>query len=291
MTDVFAFLVSGLAIGSVYGLVALGFVLVFKAAGAINFAHGEFLMVGGYLAYTLAVELGMSLVPAAIFVVLGVGLLGAAIYLLAARHLVGASAFTVILMTIGVAQVIHAVLLMVYGPLEKSGVRVFPEGGIDIFGARISWVDLITLAVAILFTGVFLVFFKRSSMGLKMRSVAESVEASLVVGLRPGRYFLAAWVIAGLAAGVGGFLYANSTPVVSLGLAAIGLRAFPAAMLGGISSVEGAVVGGLIIGVLEQMAAGFFGSEWRDVVAFGVMFLILLIRPAGIFGEPETVRV
>lgn len=291
MTDVFAFLVSGLAIGSVYGLVALGFVLVFKAAGAINFAHGEFLMVGGYLAFTVVVELGMSFLPAAISVVLGVGLLGAAIYLLAARHLVQASAFTVILMTIGVAQIIHAVLLMVYGPLEKSGVRVFPEGGIDIFGARISWVDVITLAVAILFTAVFLVFFKRTSMGLKMRSVAESLEASLVVGLRPGTYFLAAWVIAGLAAGVAGFLYANRTPVVSLGLAAIGLRAFPAAMLGGISSVEGAVVGGLIIGVLEQMAAGFFGSEWRDVVAFGVMFLILLIRPAGLFGEPETIRV
>lgn len=291
MTDVFAFLVSGLAIGSVYGLVALGFVLVFKAAGAINFAHGEFLMVAGYLAFTVVVELGMSLLPAAISVVLGVGLLGAAIYLLAARHLVEASAFTVILMTIGVAQIIHAVLLMVYGPLEKSGVRVFPEGGIDIFGARISWVDVITLAVAILFTAVFLVFFKRTSMGLKMRSVAESLEASLVVGLRPGTYFLAAWVIAGLAAGVAGFLYANRTPVVSLGLAAIGLRAFPAAMLGGISSIEGAVVGGLIIGVLEQMAAGFFGSEWRDVVAFGVMFLILLIRPAGLFGEPETIRV
>lgn len=291
MTDVFALLVSGLAIGSVYGLVALGFVLVFKAAGAINFAHGEFLMVGGYLAFTLVVELGMSFLPAAISVVLGVGLLGAAIYLLAARHLVGASAFTVILMTIGLAQIIHAVLLMVYGPLEKSGVRVFPEGGLDIFGARISWVDVITLAVAILFTAVFLAFFKRSSIGLRMRSVAESLEASLVVGLRPGTYFLAAWVIAGLAAGVAGFLYANRTPVVSLGLAAIGLRAFPAAMLGGISSVEGAVVGGLIIGVLEQMAAGFFGSEWRDVVAFGVMFLILLVRPAGLFGEPETVRV
>lgn len=291
MTELFSYLVSGLAVGSVYGLVALGFVLVFKAAGTINFAHGEFLMLAAYLTLSTAVSYAFPGLLSFLVVVVALGAVGVLVYYLVAKPLIGAPVFTVILVTIGLAQVIHSGLLIAYGPLERPSVTILPTGGFYVGEVRISWVDVISFTVGIAFTILFFAFFRRSTLGLQMRSVAENLEASLVVGLRPGRVFMLAWGIAGLAAGVAGFLYSNRTPVISLGLGAIGLRAFPAAMLGGIRSVEGAVLGGLIIGVLEQMAAGYLGPEWRDAAAFGVMFLVLLVRPAGLFGQPELVRV
>lgn len=291
MTELLSYIVSGLAVGSVYGLVALGFVLVFKAAGAINFAHGEFLMVAAYLTLTTAVTHNYPLMVSFVVVAAALGVIGALVYYLVGRPLVGAPVFTLILVTIGLAQVMRAALLIAYGPLERQSVAVLPSGGFYIGDVRVSWIDVISFGVGMTFTFLFFVFFRRTTLGLQMRSVAENLQASLVVGLRPGRMFMLAWVIAGLAAGVAGFLYSNRTPVISLGLSSIGLRAFPAAMLGGIRSVEGAVLGGLIVGVLEQMAAGYLGSEWRDAAAFSVMFAVLLVRPTGLFGHPETIRV
>lgn len=291
MTELFSLIVAGMAVGTVYGLVALGFVLVYKAAGAINFAHGDFLMVAAYLAFTVAVTYEHALFTTMLASVVGAGVLGALVYLLGAKKLIGAPPFTVILMTIGVAQVIHSILLIAYGPLEKPSLKLLPSGGIEIWGAGVAWTDIIILGVGVVFTVTFFFFFNRTRLGLKMRSVAESVESSLVVGLRPERMFLIAWIIAGLAAGIAGFLYSNRTPVISLGLSAIGLRAFPAAMLGGIESIGGAVVAGMLIGIFEQIAAGYLGAEWRDMVAFSIMFLVLLTRPTGIFGRPEAIRV
>ena len=291
MSDLFRYIIAGTAVGSIYGLVALGFVLVFKASSALNFAHGEFLMLAAYLAMTTAVSHNLGLAVGLLVVSAALALVGVIMYYGVAKPLIGAPPFTLILVTIGVAIVIRGGLLIAYGPLEQPRVEVLPKGGFHLGDVPVTWVDLILMGVAIVCSLIFFAFFKWTKLGLQMRAVAENLEASMVVGIRPGHVFLAAWVIAALVAGVAGYFYSNRVAVVSLGLSGIGLRAFPAAMLGGIQSVEGAVAGGIIVGIVEQVGAGYLGGEWRDVFAFSIMFIVLLIRPSGLFGDPELVRV
>ncbi|MBV1892565.1 MAG: branched-chain amino acid ABC transporter permease [Ilumatobacteraceae bacterium] len=291
MSELFRYLIAGIAVGSIYGLVALGFVLVFKATSVLNFAQGEFLMLAAYLAVTAAVTNSFGLAVSLLFVVLALSIVGVVMHFGVTKKLIGEPPFTLILVTIGVAIVIRGGLLMFYGPLERSSVDLLPAGGFTIGDVPVTWIDVIMFTVAVVCSAAFFAFFRWTTMGLKMRATAENLEAAKVVGIRPGQVFLMAWVIAAFVAGIAGFFYANRVAVVSLSLSAIGLRAFPAAMLGGITSVEGALIGGIIVGVVEQVGAGYLGGEWRDVFAFSIMLLVLLIRPSGLFGDKELVRV
>ncbi len=282
---------SGIALGSVYAMVALGFVLVFKSTDVLNFAHGEFLMLGSFLELTFLVEWNLNIVFAIVAIAFIVAALGVALPYGIMRPLVGQPLFSVVLVTIGIAIVIRAFLLMTYGPLERGRILALPQGQLDLGNVVIPYVDIILFLVSSAAVVIFYIFFKSTTIGLQMRAVAENLEAAAAMGVSPNKVFAVSWGIGALMAGVAGVMYGNFTAVIDLNLAAIGLRAFPAAMIGGLDSVEGAILGGLIVGVSEQLAAGYFGGDFRDVVAFGLMFVVLMVRPYGFFGTKDLIRV
>lgn len=284
-------LLNGVALGAIYAIVALGFVLVIKATGVLNFAHGYFLMFGGYLAVTFLVRLDFGLVAGLLAISAIMALYGVGFHYGLMQWMIGKPFFSVVLVTVGMEILIRAGLLMYYGPVEFGRLNKMPSGGITVGETFVSNVNMIIVATAFVIVGGFFLFFRFSRLGLHMRAVADNLEASAAVGITPNRIYAAAWAIGLVLAGVGGVLYGHFHSSVDLGMAAVGLRAFPAAILGGIDSVQGAIIGGIIVGLVETLGAGYFGAQWRDVIAFGMMFLVLLWRPSGLFGSKEVVRV
>ena len=284
-------LLSGVALGAIYALVALGFVLVFKATSVLNFAHGSFLMLAAYLTTTLMVGGDMPFIVGLIIIAVALALLGIVLHYSVMRWMVGKAFFSIVLVTVGMEIMIRAVILIFWGPLERGQVRKLPQGTFEIGGAVVTYVNVIIVIAATLIVVAFLWFFQRSRLGLHMRAVAENLEAATAMGINRNVIYAGAWAIGLLLAGIGGVLYSHYSPSVNLGLAVVGLRAFPAAILGGLDSITGAIVGGMIVALVENIGAGYLGAQWRDVIAFGIMFLVLLWRPSGLFGTKELVRV
>lgn len=286
------FLLSGISVGAIYALIALGFVLVFKATGVLNFAHGSFLMLSAYLALTFLERMDLPFLAGLVLVAALMAVTGVALHYGVMRWMIGKAFFSVVLVTVGLEILIRAGLLIGYGPLEFGRLQKLPSGGMRFAGnAYLPWVDVIIMLTAIVVVTGFFLFFRHSRMGLHMRAVAENLEAAAAMGITPNRIYATAWAIGLMLAGIGGVLYSHKTASIDLGIAAIGLRAFPAAILGGIDSVQGAILGGLIVGIVETLGSGYLGAQYRDVIAFGIMFAVLLWRPSGLFGTKDLVRV
>lgn len=285
------YLLTGIAVGAIYALVALGFVLVFKATSVLNFAHGSFLMIAAYLAVTLLVTLELPFWAGLLITAGTLGVVGVVLHYTIMRRMVGKAFFSVVLVTVGLEIIIRAGLLIAYGPQPRGRVAALPQGTFALGVAQVPYINVIIVVATALIVAAFLVFFRSSRLGLHMRAVAENLEAAAAMGIDPNRVYAWAWGIGLSLAGVGGVLYAHYTPSIDLELSVIGLRAFPAAILGGIDSVGGAILGGLIVGLVETVGAGYLGAEWRDPIAFGIMFAVLLWRPSGLFGTRELIRV
>ncbi|MGI9624992.1 MAG: branched-chain amino acid ABC transporter permease [Acidimicrobiales bacterium] len=284
-------LVGGLALGAIYALVALGFVLVYKSTDVLNLAHGEFVMLGAYFSVTVFVTQGLNFFLGLIIVMAVMALFGLAVHYGIMRRMVGQAFFAIVLATIGIATIIRALLLIFYGPEERGRLTVLPQGSFEVGGATIRWVEVIIMVTVAVCVGIFFAFFKLTRLGLHMRAVADDLEAAAAMGIDPDRVYAMTWAAAMAMAGLGGLLFAHVTGAIDQNMAAIGLRAFPAAVIGGLSSLGGAIVGGLIVGVLEQLAGGHIGTKWREPVAFSVLFIVLLVRPYGIFGQKDLERV
>jgi branched-chain amino acid transport system permease protein len=290
MVEFFQFAISGLATGAVYGLVALGFVLIFKSTDVFNFAQGDLLMVGGYALFTSMTTFSLPLLPAIGVTLAFAAVLGVALQLVVFRPMVGQPLLTVVMVTIALALVIEAVVLIIYGPQEKTLPSMLPNESFEFLGVRISTLDLTVMGVAAACVVVFALFFQRSKIGLQMRATAENGEAAAMSGIDSNRVFMIAFAIGTVTAAIGGILMAN-LQVVSPQLTALGLLAFPAAVIGGLTSIPGAVVGGLCIGLIQQLATGYVNGSAANVFVYGVLLLVLLVRPYGLFGRPTVVRV
>jgi branched-chain amino acid transport system permease protein len=277
-------IVGGLALGSIYAIVALGFVLVYKSTDVLNLAHGEFLMLGAYFSVTILVTQQLNFFLGLVIVLAVMAAFGLFIHYGIMRRMVGQS-------FIGIATIIRAVLLILYGPAERGRMTVLPQGNFKLSGATIKYVDIIVFLVVSLCVLLFFMFFKFTRLGLHIRAVADDLEASAAMGIDPDRVYAMTWATALAMAGLGGLLFGHVTAAIDQNLAAIGLRAFPAAVIGGLSSLGGAIIGGLVVGVIEQLAGGHIGTKWREPVAFGVLFLVLLVRPTGIWGRKDLERV
>lgn len=290
MVEFFQLLVSGLAAGAVYGLVALGFVLIFKSTDVFNFAQGDLLMVGAYVLFTAVATVNLPLLPAILFTLVAAALLGAFIQLVVLRPLLGKPLLTVVMVTIALSMVLRSILLIAYGPGERTLPTTIPDRSLDVLGVRVSTLDLTVMGVALLCVLVFALFFRYSRLGLQMRATAEHPEAAALSGINGSRVFLIAFVIGTVTAAIGGVLMGN-LHVVNPQLHAIGLLAFPAIVIGGLTSIPGAVVGGLIIGVIQQLATGYVSGTAANVFVYGTLLAVLLLKPHGLFGRPDAVRV
>jgi branched-chain amino acid transport system permease protein len=290
VTEFLQLLISGLATGSVYGLVALGFVLVFKSTDVFNFAHGDLVMLGAYVSITALVTFNLPFGLAMLLVLLFAALFGLLIQLVVIRPMLGQPLLTVVMVTIALSLIIRALVVILYGPEERNFPSPFPTDVLNVGGVRVSALDLTIMGVSFACVALFGLFFRRSSIGLQMRATAENPEAAVASGIDANKIFAVAFAIAIALAAVGGVLLA-SRQLVTPTLGEIGLLAFPAAVIGGLTSIPGAVVGGLIIGVLEKMGTGYISGAANEVFVYGALLVVLLIRPYGLFGEREITRV
>lgn len=289
MTQFIQLTVYGLANGAILALAALGFVLIYKATSVINFAQGEFLLVGAYLFYTVYVLLGLPLVAAVIAGVVAAAALGVLIERLILRPLIGEDPIAVIMVTIGLAAILKAVVQMFFGTTPREMPGVLPATTAGILGATVPMDRLVAVAVAVVVFAAFAAFFRWSRHGIAMRAVADDQQAALLQGISVRRIFALAWALAAVSALIGGVLLAGISDV-SGNLAGFGLIVFPVVILGGLDSVPGTIVGGVVIGLISQYAEGVSAGA-SQVVPYVALVLILLLRPYGLFGQPRIERV
>ncbi len=289
-----ALVLNGASIGLMYSLIALGFVLVYKATDAINFAQGEFVMLAGLI---MAVVLGFEGAPliAAIVVVLAAMIgFGFGLERVVLRPLLGRPVVAVIMATIGLAAMIRGLGPVIFGNETRALPLPIGDEPVVIGPASLPPIQVLGAAVAIGFFLAFSWFFKKSRMGVAMRAVADNQQVAQAMGINVERYFALAWAMAGIVSALGGIVW-GSMLGVDVHLALVGLKVFPVVILGGLDSIGGALIGGLIIGVVESLAAGYLdpyvGGGTKDFAPYVLMILVLMVRPYGMFGRRQIERV
>ncbi|MDB5619775.1 branched-chain amino acid ABC transporter permease [Tardiphaga sp.] len=288
-------LVNGLVVGTLYGVVAMSFVLIYKATQVVNFAQGELLLIGAWVCWTLLTKyqvpfwLGMPMTLIFMFA------FGIAIQIVILRPMIGEPIISVIMVTIALSTVFQASLKWIYGVSPQPFPRVFTSQSVQFAGLQIQTVYVMSLVVSVLMMIGMAWFFRVSKYGLAMRATAFNQQVAQSLGISVKTVFAMAWAISAMVSAVAGVVVAVVNGVSS-GLSIYGIKVFPAAILGGLDSVGGAVIGGIIIGVLENVAQ-FVDSEYLhwgnlyEIAPFYVLIIILMIKPYGLFGTKDIERV
>lgn len=288
-------IINGLVVGSIYSLVALGFVVIYKATKVVNFAQGELVMVGAYICFALTVQLQ---VPFLLSFLLTLGfsvVLGLAVERMALRPMIGESSISVIMLTIGLSAVFKAIVQLFWGTNIRVFPQVLPSEPISILGLPVAPVYVAAFILSAALFLIFSLFFKYTRTGIAMRATAFDQQAAQSMGIGIKNIFALSWCIACVVSSVGGVVLGNINGI-NVQLGQLGLMVFPAVILGGLDSLLGAAIGGLIIGVLQNLCGGlaqqFFGlGGFKEVAAFIILVIILMIRPYGLFGTKEIERV
>jgi branched-chain amino acid transport system permease protein len=285
---------NGVLIGLMYSLIALGFVLVYKATDAINFAQGEFVMLGGFV---VAVALNAYGAPVWLAVVVGLGAMigfGFGLERVMLRRLIGRPIIAVVMATIGLAAILRGVGPLAWGAETKSLSLPISDEPFMLGPLFIPPIQLLGAAVSLLFLGAFGWFFLKSRKGIAMRAVADNQQVAMAMGINVERYFALAWAMTGVVSALGGVIW-GSMLGVDVHLALVGFKVFPVVILGGLDSIPGAIVGGLIVGVVENVASGYIdpyvGGGTKDFAPYVLMIVALMVRPYGIFGKRIIERV
>lgn len=288
----FQLLVNGLALGFLYGLAALGFVMIFKSSSVLNFAHGELLAIGAFVFLALAAWARLPILVVFLITLVGSFALGFLIERLFLRPLIGEALIRVIMLTVGLAAMLKGLMLFVFGGNLYNYPDFLPEQlAVRVGAIVIPSVYVASFVIGLLFLGIFGGFFKYSSLGIYMRSVADNQTASLSLGVHVRRVFALSWAIAALVCAMSGVILGIINGINVHELSAIGLKVFPVVILGGLDSLAGAILGGVIIGLLESFTGGYISTSLREIVPYIVLVLILMVRPYGLFGLVEIERV
>jgi len=285
-------LFAGVALGALYGLVALGFVVVYRATLVINFAHGSLVLLGAYLTYALRQQVGLPFSLALLLALVGAAMVGLLIERVVLRRMVGQPVLAVIMITIGLAISIEQIVVWAWGPQRLSMGDPWGLDTVQVAGVRVAATDIARLVTVAAALGGLWLLFNRSSIGLAMRATASDQEAALAQGIEVRRVVAVSWAVAAAAGTLAGVLLAAGPRGLDPTLGAVALVAFPAIILGGLDSPAGAVLGGLVIGLVEVLTAGY-GPRWlpdwmglnvHTVMPYVVLVAALLLRPHGLFG-------
>jgi branched-chain amino acid transport system permease protein len=290
MTTFVNLLIYGLADGAILALAALGFVLIYKATRVINFAQGEFLLVGAYAFYAGFVVLGLPMSLAVLFGLAISVVLGVTVERFVLRPLIGENPISVIMVTVGLSSVLKAVVQMFFGTSVREMPAVLPRGSVDVLGVPMPLNRLVAIAIAGVVLILFALFFQKSRHGVAMRAVADDQQAAMTMGISVRRIFALAWALAAVSAMIAGVLVADVTSL-DQNIAAFGLIVFPVVILGGLDSVLGTIIGGFSIGIIKQMVAGYTDPGLAEVLPFVLLVAVLMFRPYGLFGEQRIERV
>jgi branched-chain amino acid transport system permease protein len=287
-------LVNGVLIGLMYALIALGFVLVYKATDAINFAQGEFVMLAGFIIAGMLVLAGAPFWVSAAVGVVAMVAFGFGLERIVLRPLIGRPIIAVIMATIGLAAVLRGAAPLFLGAETRALSLPLSDEPIAIGWITLPPIQLVGALLSLAFLGAFTWFFLKSRMGIAMRAVADNQQVAMAMGIHVERYFAIAWAMAGIVSALGGLAW-GALIGVDIQLALIGLKVFPVVILGGLDSILGAIIGGLIVGIVENIAAGYLdplvGGGTKDFAPYVLMIVMLMIRPYGIFGKRRIERV
>ncbi len=292
MVDLLQLLVAGVSLGCVYALVALGFVLIYKATETVNFAQGDLMMLGAFFALTASVIMGWPYWATILFAVAVMAVVGMLIERIVLRPVLGQPAFTVVMITIGVGYVMRGVVTMIpgWGTDTHQIATPFADAIWNVGGVVLPVQQLGVIAMTAALCAVLYLFFRFSRLGVAMQATSQNQLAAYYMGIPVRRVNMMIWGLSAGVAAFAGILLAPATFIHS-NMGFIGLKAFPAAVLGGFGSVPGAIVGGLIIGVVEALAGYYLPEGFKDVAAYVVVLIVLMVRPSGIFGETARKKV
>ena len=294
MTVFLQLILSGLMVGSIYSLIALGFVLIYKSSSIINVAQGQMLMVGAFTAWTFIVGFSLPVPLALLLTVLVAMGLGILIERFALRPLIGQPILAVVMMTIALAALLDGITLLFWGGDLKSLPEILPRAPVNLCGILLSQQHIFSFALAMGLLAGFSLFFRYTRLGLAMRATAEDHQIAQSLGVNVKRVFAMAWIIAAVVSALGGVLL-GSINGINLSLALLGLRVLPVVLLGGLESIPGAIIAGPIIGILENLVAVYLdplvGGGVQEVAPYLILVLVLLFKPYGLFGLKRVERV
>ena len=297
MSYFFQLVVSGIVVGSIYALAALGLVLVYKSSRVANFAHGQIIAAGAFITYFLTVTVGIPIFFSFIASMIITFFLAMSVEKIFLRRLIGEPIISVIMVTIGLGSIIDGLIYLTpFGTENFSFPTFLPQTPISLGGVSISWTQLVGVIITFTLIGGFSWFFKKSTVGISMRAVSDDQFGAMSVGISVPKVFGLAWATAGLSAAAAGCIIGNITGLNFDTLHAFGIVVFPVIILGGLDSILGAVVAGIIMGLIQQFSAGYLDGNFGlngtgDVMPYVILLIILWFKPHGLFGIHEIERV
>ena len=282
--------VSGLATGCVYALIALGFVLIFKATDVVNFAQGEFVMVSGFVSYTLLIRFGIPYWLVLILTIVASGFMGVILERVVVRPIMNAPIFSIVIATIGASTVLRSAAGIIYGYDVLPLPTIFSKDPVRLGVLNFTAMDVGVIGSSLVIMLILYLFFKLTKTGTAMRATAQSQTAARLMGVSVSRIFSLTWAIS---AGIGGVAGVLIAPIIYLdpNLGFIGVKAFAGAILGGFGSIPGAIVGGMLLGIIENLSGYFFNAGIKQVSTYILLILVLVIRPSGLFGAAPIRKV
>ena len=292
--DFLQHLINGVYIGSIYAIIALGYTMVYGIAKMLNFAHGDVIMVGAFMSYTVTSSMGLSVIPSILVAMLICTVLGVIIEGLAYRPLRGTSNLAVLITAIGVSYFLQNAAQLIWGPAEIGFKRIVNVPPIVLFdgGLRISAEVLVTLAVAVIIMIGLTLFVNKTQTGKAMRAVSEDRDAAQLMGINVNKTISITFAIGSALAAVAGVLLCSKVQSVWPTVGSMpGIRAFTAAVFGGIGSIPGAMLGGMILGLIETMTGAYISTQFSDAIVFMVLIIVLLVKPAGLLGKSVQEKV
>ena len=288
-------IITGFAVGMVYALVAIGFVIILKCSQAFNIAQGHFVMLGGYLGYTFLVSMGLPIWATLALAIVTAAIIGLLIERLTLRPMVGQSVLAIIMMTIALSTVFEGVAGLIWGGEYKTYHGLLPTLSLKIGEISLPSESLIGLIVSVIIVVLLLIFFRYTKMGLAMMATAGDEQVAQSSGIKVTVVYALSWMIACVVGVIGGILLGGVSGVM-ISLSEVGLKAFAVVLLGGVNSIGGAIVAGIILGISENVAAGYLdpmlpGGGLAHVFPFLLMIVVLTIRPYGLFGQKRIERI
>ena len=289
-----SYLINGISLGSVYANIALGYTMVYGIARMLNFAHGDIIMVGGFTVFTIVTTMGGSPVVGILASVVVCTVLGVTIERVAYRPLRDASPLAVLITAIGVSYLLQNVALLIFGSNARQFTSVITVPALKLAGGKlsISSVTIVTILSCIVIMAALMTFINKTKMGQAMLAVSEDRGAATLMGINVNRTISVTFAIGSALAAVAGVLLCSAYPSLSPYTGSMpGIKAFVAAVFGGIGSIPGAFIGGILLGIIENLAKAYISSQLSDAIVFSVLIIVLLVRPTGILGKKMTEKV
>ena len=285
-------LISGLSLGSIYALIALGYTMVYGIAKMLNFAHGDVIMIGAYAGIVAVAQLGLPPVIAVLLSIAICAVLGMLIEFLAYKPLRAAPPLSVLITAIGVSYFLQNIALLIFGSQQKAYPTVVTLSSFRLGDVTVDGITILTLAITAVIMVVLTIFINRSKLGKAMRAVSEDKAAASLMGISVNRTITLTFAIGSALAAFASIFYGMTYVYIKPTTGAMpGIKAFTAAVFGGIGSIPGAMLGGILLGLIEQLSKTYISTLWADAIVFGVLVLVLVLKPTGLLGKKVSEKV